>query len=159
MSQLSANLQTFVQKLDGLRDWPDKHVITELSAITEKNISFAEHFAKIIVAKLTDSRTHSTYKLPFFYVIDSIMKHVGGPFAVLFGNLFSENYVTAVSDLCEKDRGRLSFLLDTWNERRFMSQELLMKMKTAMNNSNSRMVNIPYINFLLTITKYYRISS
>jgi hypothetical protein len=134
-SQLSANLQTFIQRLDGLKDWPDKGAITELSAITERNIGFAEHFAKILVAKLTDPRTHSTYKLPIFYVIDSIMKHVGGPFAVLFGTYFNECYPQAVSELHEKDRNKLTFLLDTWGERRFMSLELLAKMKSAINSS------------------------
>lgn len=135
MATLSTSLQTFIQKLEGLRDWPDKLVITELTAIAERNIGFAEHFAKILVGRLSDQRTHSTYKLPIFYVIDSIMKHVGGPFAVLFGNLFSEVYPQAVSDMHDKDRSKLSFLLDTWNERRFMAPELLQKMKNAMNNS------------------------
>jgi hypothetical protein len=135
-SQLSASLQLFIQKLDGLRDWPDKLAINEMSAITEKNIGFAEHFAKILVAKLSDIRTHSTYKLPIFYVIDSIMKHVGGPFAVLFGTYLAECYAQAVADLHDKDRSRLSFLLETWAERKFMPSDLLQKIKHALNTSS-----------------------
>mmetsp|Transcript_15939 Transcript_15939/g.32286 ORF Transcript_15939/g.32286 Transcript_15939/m.32286 type:complete len:916 (+) Transcript_15939:79-2826(+) len=135
-SQLSLNIQSFIQRLDGLKDWPDKMVITELTAIAEKNIGFAEHFAKILVAKLTDLRTHSTYKLPIFYVIDSIMKHVGGPFAVLFSTHFAECYQACVSDMHEKDRGKLSFLLNTWEERRFMGPDLLHQMINALKISS-----------------------
>lgn len=131
-SSLSVSLQSFIQKLEGLKDWPDKVVIMELTAITEKNIGFAEHFAKIIMARLTNEQTHSSYKLPMFYVIDSIMKHVGGPFSVIFGKLFAEGYVKAVFDLHEKDRNRLAFLLNTWDERMFIASDLLNRMKQAM---------------------------
>jgi len=115
-----------------LKDFPDKNAILELTAITEKNISFAEHFSNIIMARLTNEQTHACYKLPLFYVIDAIMKHVGGPFANLFSIKFSESYMQTLFDLNQIDRKKLMFLLDTWDERSFMTFDLIRKMKAVL---------------------------
>lgn len=138
MSGLSDSLQTFLSRLEGLKDFPDKNAILELTAITEKNIGFAEHFANIIMARLTSEQTHACYKLPLFYVIDAIMKHVGGPFANLFSVKFSEGYVQALFDLNQIDRKKLMFLLDTWDERSFMTFDLIKKMKAVLESPANR---------------------
>ncbi len=131
-ASLTESLQTFISKLEGLKDFPDKNAILELTAITEKNISFAEHFSNIIMARLTNEQTHACYKLPLFYVIDAIMKHVGGPFANLFSIKFSESYMQTLFDLNQIDRKKLMFLLDTWDERSFMTFDLIRKMKAVL---------------------------
>lgn len=122
-------LRHFTAHLDRLKDWPDKNIITELTAITEHNINLAQNFAFIIVSKLGHESTFASYKLPLFYLIDSIMKHVGGPYAALFGKLLGESYPRALKDLHEKDRGRLDFLLGTWEERKILPLELLDTLK------------------------------
>eukprot|EP01032_Pedospumella_encystans_P025069 gene25069-28339_t len=131
-ASLTESLQTFISRLEGLKDFPDKNAILELTAITEKNISFAEHFSNIIMARLTNEQTHACYKLPLFYVIDAIMKHVGGPFANLFSIKFSECYMQTLFDLNQIDRKKLMFLLDTWDERSFMTFDLIRKMKAVL---------------------------
>lgn len=142
MENLEDALNAFTLNLERLKDWPDKIIIMELTAITEKNINFAFHFANIIIARLVDDRTHTSYKLPVFYLIDSVMKHVGGPFAALFGKHLSDQYVIAVRNLHEKDRKHLDFLLGTWEERKLLPGDLIAKMKhllsklTAVTSSN-----------------------
>ena len=109
-SSLEESLSVFIGNVEKLKDWPDKVIIMELTAITEKNINFAFHFANILMARLANDHTHASYKLPLFYVVDSIMKHVGGPYAALFGKHFSDSYMLAVCDMQEKDRKKLDFL-------------------------------------------------
>lgn len=119
----------FTQHLESMKDWPDKAIIMELTGITERNIDYAFNFVNIIVSRLMSSQTHSTYKLPMFYLVDSIMKNVGGPFAALFGKHFYDIFGVTISGLHDTDRKKLDFLIGTWEERKILPTDLLLLMR------------------------------
>ena len=85
---MASPLIAFVNRLETMKDWPDKLLITELTAFGETYIQSAYEISHIIVARLINASTNISYKLPMFYLIDSIMKNVGGPYAALFGKVF-----------------------------------------------------------------------
>ena len=122
-------LMYFTQNLENMKDWPDKAIIMDLTSITEHNINFAHNFVNIVISRLISPQTHSSYKLPMFYLMDSIMKHVGGPFAALFSKHFIDIFPISVHNLHESDRKKLLFLIGTWEERKLLPPELLLNMK------------------------------
>lgn len=133
MSQAQTSIQDiliyFAQNLENMKDWPDKAIIMDLTAITENNINYAYNFVNIIISRLISPQTHSSYKLPMFYLMDSIMKHVGGPFAALFSKHFIDIFPISVQNLHESDRKKLLFLIGTWDERKLLPPDLLQNMK------------------------------
>jgi len=123
----------FTQHLESMKDWPDKAIIMELTGITERNIDFAFNFVNIIVSRLMSSQTHSSYKLPMFYLVDSIMKNVGGPFAALFGKHFYDIFGVTISGIHDTDRKKLDFLIGTWEERKILPADLLLLMRQTVH--------------------------
>lgn len=123
----------FTQHLESMKDWPDKAIIMELTGITERNIDYAFNFVNIIISRLMSSQTHSTYKLPMFYLVDSIMKNVGGPFAALFGKHFYDIFSVTISGLHDTDRKKLDFLIGTWEERKILPADLLLLMRQTVH--------------------------
>lgn len=57
-----------------------------------------------------------------------------GPYAALFGKLFSEVYMSALHDINEKDCPKLDFLLNTWDERKLLPKDLIFNMKSHLGN-------------------------
>ena len=136
-TNLDQLMHNFRLNLERLKDYPDKIIITELTAFAETNINAAANIANTIIGRLISPTTNAPYKLPILYLMDSIMKHVGGPFAAFFSKLLSEVYSVAFSSLHEKDKGKVGFLLDTWLERNLIPRDLIHKMKYQLNVSVS----------------------
>lgn len=114
---ISLILRDFEYKLNLLKDFPERNMILDLTKISEIHISLAEFLSNIIAAKVVDPMTNITYKLPIFYLMDSIMKNVGGPYAALFGRHLLEIFSRTFTEVPTKDREKLDFLLGTWEER------------------------------------------
>ncbi len=76
-------------RLDSLRDWPDKIIITEATGIANVCIQSAHEVTSTIMSRLINPNLNASYKLPIFYLIDSIMKTVGGPYAAMFAKVCS----------------------------------------------------------------------
>jgi hypothetical protein len=134
----------FVSRLENLKDWPDKMLITEITALAEKYIQSAYDISHVIVSRLINPVTNSSFKLPMFYLVDSIMKNVGGPYAAFFGKQFSDTYVYALNDLHQKDKEKLAFLLTTWDERKLLPDDLLIRMRNQLENRQTQgRQNIP----------------
>lgn len=89
-----------------LKDHPDRELIMELTIFCEIRIDLAAHLADIIIARIIDPQTNMTYKKPIFYLIDSVMKNVGGPYAALFSRHIAEVF--------ERAYGEVSFPQDYW---------------------------------------------
>lgn len=137
----------FAAVLEQLKDWPDKEMILSLTAMAEHNINLAAFFVEIVIARLVNPATNSSYKRPIFYLIDSIMKHVCGPFPFMFAKQFNEAYPAVLKDIHAKvDRDKLIFLLSTWGERKFLPDDLLEKMKYVLANPQveSKSKSIPF---------------
>lgn len=82
--------------------WQDKNIILDLTAFCEKNIAISTHLSDIIVARIIDPATNTAHKLPIFYLIDAVMKHVGGPYPILFSR-----HLGAVFKRAHDEVGRL----------------------------------------------------
>lgn len=121
-----------------LKDWPDKYIIMDLTNGAKKHVNLAPQFSGMLVARLLNESTNAAYKLPLFYLIDSIMKHVGGPYPALFGKHFAETYSLIIRDLHSKDIDRLDFLLNTWEERKLLPLDLINKMKYQLNRAKQQ---------------------
>jgi hypothetical protein len=120
----------FYYKLLELKDWPDLDIITSLTKMASDFITAAPVFANIIIQRLLDPTTNTSYKRPLFYLVDAFMKKVGGPYAALFETELAESYSQILRDIhSEEDIRKLDFLFTTWEERRFLSGKLLSKMK------------------------------
>ncbi len=77
-------LYEFETLLALLKEHPDKKLILDLTKICEHYVSLAEPLSDMIIARIIDPVIPPNWKLPIFYLLDSVMKHVGGPFAALF---------------------------------------------------------------------------
>jgi len=119
----------FQRRVRELKDWPDRDIIVSVTNMAKQYISSAAAFTNVIVGTLIDPATFASYKKPLFYLIDSIMKNVGGPYAAFFTKHFAEVYHLIVKDLPEEDREKLKFLFGTWEERNFLPADLLAKMR------------------------------
>lgn len=80
-----ANLVEFQTLFHTLTDFPDKNVIDQLSLFAQSNkYSFATEVVDILCSRLYDINIPSAYKVPIFYLIDSIMKYTREPYVPLF---------------------------------------------------------------------------
>lgn len=130
-------INLFIARFADLREHPDRDVITDLTGMVVENVvldnSFAGNVVKVIVDRLKSHSTFAPYKLPIFYLIDSILKRVGGPFAPMFGQHFANEIgLFGLANVGERDRRKLEFLFETWRERQFFSLNLVTLMKEAL---------------------------
>ena len=79
--------------------WADKNIILDLTAFCERNIAISLHLSDIIIARIIDPATDVTHKLPIFYLIDAVMKHVGGPYPALFSRHLAEVFKRAFDEV------------------------------------------------------------
>ena len=75
------NFQCLLESLKG----PDADIIKSLTDYTHNNFKYAYEFASDIGRRLITCNL--SYKLPVCYLMDSIMKRVGGPFAEYFSKV------------------------------------------------------------------------
>lgn len=132
MSQFTSEaVSRFKIVLDGLKEHPDKLIIDELTNITIKreNLPYGKNFTDLIINKLATTPVPS-FRLPMFYLIDSIMKKTGGPYYELFGKALFESYTSALPDVPVSDRPKFEKLFDTWVERKFFSVNLINILKS-----------------------------
>jgi hypothetical protein len=83
--------------------WPDKNIILDLTAFCERNIAISIHLSDMIVARIIDPATDISHKLPIFYLIDAVMKHVGGPYPALFSRHLAEVFKRAFDEVWNVD--------------------------------------------------------
>lgn len=116
-----------------LQAYPDRAIILELSKMAEIHVDSAYFLVNLIVARVIDPKTIVSWKLPMFYLIDSIMKNVGGPYAALFGKHIAEAYIRTIDEMSIPEKEKLIKLLVTWEERQLLLPEILMKMRNHVN--------------------------
>mmetsp|Transcript_22897 Transcript_22897/g.23123 ORF Transcript_22897/g.23123 Transcript_22897/m.23123 type:complete len:804 (+) Transcript_22897:150-2561(+) len=138
------NLQRYIAdfefRLGKLRIWPDKNIIFELTKIADINQKLANHIADILISRIIDPLTSKALKVPLFYLVDSVLKNVGGPYIPLFSSHIVEVFRRVFDELNEQDQARLDYMLSTWEERRVLQRELLVSMR---NHIGTRIVCIP----------------
>jgi hypothetical protein len=96
---MDRGMMDFEVMLSHLTDFPDKKIIFDITQYAEINILNGGQIANIIIGRIVSPATNLTYKLPTFYLIDSIMKHVGGPYAALFSRHLGEVFARAYDEV------------------------------------------------------------
>lgn len=122
-------LQAFRTGLEQLGDYPDSEKIKALTNFTIEHIAFAQPISEIIINRLLHPHTRPTYKKPVFYLIDSILKKVGGAYPMLFTKHFSEVFEHCFTGIPDADRKKLDGMFGLWEERKLLPGDLLLKMK------------------------------
>lgn len=87
-----------------------------------------------------------SYKLPLFYLIDSILRSVAGPYVHLFGSHLTVLFKTAVDGgMEEKDRARLDYLLSTWERRGMLRSDVLTSMRNIIGARRVTLAAYPHM--------------
>jgi pre-mRNA cleavage complex 2 protein Pcf11 len=94
-----AIVREFETKLSFLRDFPERAIILDLTKFAEIHIQYSSQISMVLIDRLLSPGTNITFKLPTFYLLDSIMKHVGGPYAALFSRRLLEAYTRAYNEV------------------------------------------------------------
>ncbi len=134
-SHLTSLLATFETLILNLRDHPAQDIIMGLTKQAELHINEAYLIVEIISAKLGNIATPPSYKLPLFYLMDSIMKNVGGPYAAYFSKNIVIAFIFAYDNCSANEKIRYQKLLTTWEERNTFIPDILIKLRTHINNS------------------------
>ncbi|KAM9846851.1 pre-mRNA cleavage complex 2 protein Pcf11 isoform 2-T2 [Aulostomus maculatus] len=88
--------------------------INMLTILAEENINFARDIVAIIEAQI--SKAPATEKLPVLYLVDSIVKNVGGEYLAVFAKNLITSFICVFEKVDENTRKSLFKLRSTWDE-------------------------------------------
>ncbi|XP_061596385.1 pre-mRNA cleavage complex 2 protein Pcf11 [Cololabis saira] len=88
--------------------------INMLTILAEENIQFAKDIVAIIEAQI--SKAPATEKLPVLYLVDSIVKNVGGEYLAVFAKNLITSFICVFEKVEENTRKSLFKLRSTWDE-------------------------------------------
>ncbi|XP_077447884.1 pre-mRNA cleavage complex 2 protein Pcf11 isoform X2 [Stigmatopora argus] len=88
--------------------------INMLTILAEENVSFAKDIVAIIEAQI--SKAAAAEKLPVLYLVDSIVKNVGGEYLAVFAKNLITSFICVFEKVEENTRKSLFKLRSTWDE-------------------------------------------
>ncbi|XP_068600457.1 pre-mRNA cleavage complex 2 protein Pcf11 [Brachionichthys hirsutus] len=88
--------------------------INMLTILAEENLNFAKDIVAIIEAQI--SKAPSTEKLPVLYLVDSIVKNVGGEYLAVFAKNLNTSFICVFEKVDENTRKSLFKLRSTWDD-------------------------------------------
>ncbi|XP_069565763.1 pre-mRNA cleavage complex 2 protein Pcf11 isoform X2 [Brachyistius frenatus] len=88
--------------------------INMLTILAEENLNFAKDIVAIIEAQI--SKAPSIEKLPVLYLVDSIVKNVGGEYLAVFAKNLITSFICVFEKVDENTRKSLFKLRSTWDE-------------------------------------------
>nr|XP_046267196.1 pre-mRNA cleavage complex 2 protein Pcf11 [Scatophagus argus] len=88
--------------------------INMLTILAEENINFAKDIVAIIEAQI--SKAPPTEKLPVLYLVDSIVKNVGGEYLAVFAKNLITSFICVFEKVDENTRKSLFKLRSTWDD-------------------------------------------
>ncbi|XP_017783738.1 PREDICTED: uncharacterized protein LOC108567653 isoform X2 [Nicrophorus vespilloides] len=91
-----------------------KPLISVLTMLAEENVAHAKVIVEAIEEHLAKVRTE--VKLPVLYLIDCIIKNVGGPYTPAFCNNIVQLFCSVFQQVDEKTRTEMYKLRQTWND-------------------------------------------
>ncbi|KAK4887613.1 hypothetical protein RN001_003884 [Aquatica leii] len=91
-----------------------KPLISVLTILAEENIQHAKDIVEAIESHL--SRVRIEVKLPVLYLIDCIIKNVGGPYTALFCQNIVSTFCSVFEQVEEHTRAEMFRLRQTWND-------------------------------------------
>ncbi|XP_047234841.1 pre-mRNA cleavage complex 2 protein Pcf11 isoform X1 [Girardinichthys multiradiatus] len=88
--------------------------INMLTILAEENTQFAKDIVAIIEAQI--SKAPAAEKLPVLYLVDSIVKNVGGEYLAVFAKNLIPSFICVFEKVDENTRKSLFKLRSTWDE-------------------------------------------
>uniref|UniRef100_G3QCM0 Pre-mRNA cleavage complex 2 protein Pcf11 n=1 Tax=Gasterosteus aculeatus aculeatus TaxID=481459 RepID=G3QCM0_GASAC len=88
--------------------------INMLTILAEENLNFAKDIVAIIEAQI--SKAPSAEKLPVLYLVDSIVKNVGGEYLAVFAKNLITSFICVFEKVDESTRKSLFKLRSTWED-------------------------------------------
>ncbi|KAM9333156.1 pre-mRNA cleavage complex 2 protein Pcf11-like [Pholidichthys leucotaenia] len=88
--------------------------INMLTILAEENLSFAKDIVAIIEAQI--SKAPPEQKLPVLYLVDSIVKNVGGEYLEVFAKNLIASFICVFEKVDENTRKSLFKLRSTWDD-------------------------------------------
>ncbi|XP_035523034.1 pre-mRNA cleavage complex 2 protein Pcf11, partial [Morone saxatilis] len=88
--------------------------INMLTILAEENLHFAKDIVAIIEAQI--SKAPSSEKLPVLYLVDSIVKNVGGEYLAVFAKNLITSFICVFEKVDENTRKSLFKLRSTWDD-------------------------------------------
>ncbi|KAG6614324.1 mRNA cleavage and polyadenylation factor I/II complex, subunit Pcf11 [Phytophthora cinnamomi] len=128
-TEIQALLGQFDAQINAMMDYPAKDTINALTMLAERT-QFAPEIVSFLETKI--HRVAPNCKLPIFYLTDSILKNVRGPYLPLFAAKIVPLYCNCVSG---KDLKRFIHVLNTWETTRLFSKEAIAQMRSAANRA------------------------
>lgn len=125
-------IRAFSTQIDELRDFPELAKINNVVHIAKTQDRLARSFVECIINRLISTSTPPSYRKPLFYAIDAIMKNAAEAFGPHFAQQLGEKFPMTIRDISDVDRGKLTFMMGTWDERRYFAPELIIKMKNRL---------------------------
>uniref|UniRef100_A0A1A8SA63 Pre-mRNA cleavage complex 2 protein Pcf11 n=2 Tax=Nothobranchius rachovii TaxID=451742 RepID=A0A1A8SA63_9TELE len=120
---LSSKMDDAVAREDACREYQSsledltfnsKPHINMLTILAEENVQFAKDIVAIIEAQI--SKAPTIEKLPVLYLVDSIVKNVGGEYLAVFAKNLITSFICVFEKVDENTRKSLFKLRSTWDE-------------------------------------------
>ncbi|KAE8880709.1 hypothetical protein PF005_g5238 [Phytophthora fragariae] len=131
-TEIQALLGQFDAQINSMMDYPAKDTINALTMLAERS-QFAPEVVSFLETKI--HRVAPNCKLPIFYLTDSILKNVRGPYVPLFAAKIVPLYCNCVRQVSGKDLKRFIYVLNTWETTRMFSKEAIAQMRSAANRA------------------------
>ncbi|KAG1684849.1 hypothetical protein DVH05_010233 [Phytophthora capsici] len=135
-SSAKTDIQTLLGQFDSqintMMDYPAKDTINALTMLAERT-QFAPEIVSFLETKI--HRVAPNCKLPIFYLTDSILKNVRGPYLSLFAAKIVPLYCNCVRQVSGKDLKRFIHVLNTWEATRLFNRDAIAQMRSAANRA------------------------
>ncbi|XP_045478783.1 uncharacterized protein LOC123683864 isoform X2 [Harmonia axyridis] len=110
---MSEEVKAYVSSLADLT-FNSKPLINMLTMLADENVGHAAEIVDVVEDHLAKVKTD--VKLPVLYLIDCIVKNVGGPYNELFSRNIVSTFCNVFRVVDEKTRAEMFKLRQTWNE-------------------------------------------
>jgi hypothetical protein len=120
-----ADATEFLGRLIQLGDFPNENVIFELTSFAKAKSNHAQALVEVLIGCILDIRANPGFKLPLFYVLDSIIKNVGRPYVSIVSGKLEHIFKTAFDVISPVDQVNLTRLLTAWEARKVLPREVL----------------------------------
>ncbi|KAL7681482.1 putative CID domain-containing protein [Plasmopara halstedii] len=131
-TEIQTLLGQFDAQINTMMDYPAKDTINALTMLAER-AEFASEIVSFLETKI--HRVAPNCKLPIFYLTDSILKNLRGPYIPLFAARIVPLYCNCVRQVSEKDLKRFIHVLNTWESTQLFSQDAIIQMRIAANHA------------------------
>mmetsp|Transcript_8972 Transcript_8972/g.9956 ORF Transcript_8972/g.9956 Transcript_8972/m.9956 type:complete len:574 (+) Transcript_8972:326-2047(+) len=109
-----------------------KLIINNLTIIADENIKHAREIVDVVWRRMLQSPPNA--KLPVIYLMDSILKNVGGVYLDMFAKNLFYNVTSTFDKVDSQTRNLITSLVETWKQSRLFAPNLITRIEVRMHN-------------------------